>query len=264
MIEARTVSAKASFEGRMFLYEQPELLTKEDHGGLGLAPVARPYDFVRAVRAVPLVALEFRPAQRDYPVVFSDTEIPSPLAVLGVMDDVNLFVDENGNWIRPHYIPSYLRCHPIALAQAPNEQTVVLIDRAAATISEQPEEPFFEDASVTDRIRARIEFCARYNQERQRTVRFCTRLKELGLFAGQRVMLQPPGGEKQSAGTYVAIDVEKVGKLDNDTLRELHDDGSLAAIYAHVFSLENWSRLLDLRMERLVAKAAEIDQNPKL
>jgi hypothetical protein len=33
MIEARAVSAKASFEGRMFLYEQPELLTKEDHGG---------------------------------------------------------------------------------------------------------------------------------------------------------------------------------------------------------------------------------------
>jgi hypothetical protein len=117
---------------------------------------------------------------------------------------------------------------------------------------------------VTDRIHARIEFCTRYNQERQRTVRFCKRLKELGLFAGQRVMLQPPAGEKQSAGTYVGIDIEKLGKLDNDTLRELHDDGSLAAIYAHVFSLENWSRLLDLRMERLVAKAAEIDQNPKL
>jgi len=259
MFEARAVSAKASFEGRMFLYEQPELLTKEDHGGMGLGPVARPYDFVRAVRAVPLVVLEFRSAQRDYPVVFSDTEIPSPLAVLGVMDDVNLFVDDNGNWICPHYIPSYIRCHPIALAQAPNEQMLVLIDRAAATISERPEEPFFDGAGVTDRIQARIDFCTRYNQERRRTVRFCTRLRELGLFAGQRVMLQPPGREKESAGTYVGIDVEKLGKLDNDTLRELHDDGSLAAIYAHVFSLENWSRLLDLRLERRAAKATEID-----
>lgn len=250
MIEASSVSARASFEGKMFLYEQPELLTKEEHGGLGLSPARRPYDFVRAVRAVPLVSLEFSSAQRDYPIVFSDTEIPSPLAVLGVMDDVNLFVDGNGNWIRPHYIPSYIRCHPIALAQAPDDQMVAVIDRAAATISEQPDEPFFDGDKVAEKTQARIDFCARYNLERRRTSSFCTRLKELGLFTGQKVRLQPPGGEPLPAGTYVAVDVEKLGQLDADTFRSLHDDGSLAAIYAHLFSLDNWSRLLDRKTGR--------------
>jgi hypothetical protein len=37
-------------EGAMFLYERPELLTVEDHAGLGLSAVARPFDFVRKVR----------------------------------------------------------------------------------------------------------------------------------------------------------------------------------------------------------------------
>jgi hypothetical protein len=255
MNEFKAAAAKRPFEGKMFLYEQPELLTRADHDGLGLSAVARPFDFVRTVRAVPLVSLEFSSAQKDYPVVFSDTDIPTPLAVLGVVDDVNLFVDESGNWARSHYVPSYIRCHPIAFATGPNEQLAVVIDRAATTIVDQPDEPFFDGEKLTDKMQKRVDFCARYNLERGKTKAFCSRLKELGLFTGQQVIHQPHGGrEERPVGTYVAIDVEKLGELDSDTVRELHADGSLSAIYAHVFSLENWNRLLQRRAERRSVK----------
>lgn len=236
----------------MFLYERPELLTVEEHGKLGLSPVARPFEFVRNVRAAPLVSLEFASAQKDYPIVFSDTDIPAPLAMLGVVDDVNLFVDPDGNWERPHYIPFYLRCHPIGFARAQNDQLAVVIDRAAASVSEQPEEPFFDSGKLSAKMQERVDFCARYSQERQRTMELGTRLKELGLFTGQQVKHRPQGGsEEQSLGTYAAVDVDKLGKLDKDTLQRLHADGSLSAIYAHVFSLENWNRLLDRRVARM-------------
>ncbi len=240
-----------SLEGKMFLYEQPELLTVEEHGKLGLSPVARPYEFVRNVRAAPLVSVEFASAQKDYPIVFSDTDVPFPLAMLGVAEDVNLFVDPDGNWQRPHYIPFYFRCHPIGFARAQNDQLAVVIDRAAPSVSEAPEEPFFAGNKLTARMQERVDFCARYSQERQRTSELGTRLKELGLFTGQQVKHRPQGGnEEESLGTFVAVDVDKLGKLDKDTLQQLHADGSLSAIYAHVFSLENWNRLLDRRAAR--------------
>jgi hypothetical protein len=255
MTDSRPESAKPPFEGKMFLYRQPELLTAADHGRLGLSAVPGPFGFVRSVKAVPLVSLEFSSAQKDYPVVFSDTDVPLPLAVLGVIDDVNLFVDEAGNWNLPHYIPSYLRCHPITFARTSvNDQLAVVIDRAAATISEQPDEPFFAGDKLAEKFQERVDFCARYNLERQKTIAFCRRLKDLDLFTGQQVTHQARGGGGgRSVGSYVAIDIEKLGGLDSATVRELHVDGALSAIYAHVFSLENWSRLLHRRSERGLA-----------
>ncbi|MGH8196397.1 MAG: SapC family protein [Woeseiaceae bacterium] len=254
MSEVRAEGAGRPVEGRMFLYQQPELLTRADHGGLGLSVVKRPYDFVRRIRAAPLVSLEFSSAQKDYPVVFSDTDIPLPLAVLGVVDDVNLFVDDTGNWERLHYIPSYIRCHPISFATEVNDQLAVVIDRAAASVSEHPDEPFFDGDRLTERMQRRVEFCAAYNLERQKTKAFCARVKQLDLFRGQQITHQARGrGENQPVGTYLAIDVEKLGALDTETIGDLHADGSLSAIYAHVFSLENWSRLLDRRVARRLA-----------
>ncbi|HET6628644.1 MAG TPA: SapC family protein, partial [Woeseiaceae bacterium] len=81
MSQTSATTAERPVLGRMFLYEQPQLLTKEEHGGLGLSAVPQPYDFARRVRALPLVTLEFPVAQRDYPIVFSDSELPAPLAV---------------------------------------------------------------------------------------------------------------------------------------------------------------------------------------
>lgn len=244
------------FEGRMFLYDRPELLTRADHGHLGLSAVSRPFDFVRTVRAVPLVWMEMRSAQKDFPVVFSDTEVPMPLAILGAIDDINLFVDESGNWARRHYIPFYIRCHPIALAAGAADKMAVVIDMASAAISVTPDEPFFTGDHLSDSLQKRVDFCARYNVERQNTQRICSRLKELDLFTGQQVTHRAQNdGDERQVGRYAAIDVEKLGKLDPQRAAELHADGTLSGIYAHAFSLENWSRLLDRRTE-LRASAA--------
>ncbi len=148
-------------------------------------------------------------------------------------------------------MPTYIRCPPISFATGPNEQLAVVIDRAAATVSAEPEVPFFEGQRLSAEMQKRVDFCARYNAERKRTVDLCIRLKKLDLFVGQQVARQPQdGGSSSSLGTYVAVDVEKLGNLESATIAELHKDGSLSTIYAHVFSLENWGRLLDRRDQR--------------
>lgn len=232
--------------GQKLFYEQPELLNHEMHGALGLRQPERPFEFARSARALPLTLSEIPSAQKHFPVVFSDLENPVPLAVVGTLDDVNLFIDDEGNWERETYIPAYVRCYPFALAARTDDEFAVVIDRAAGSISDDPEQPFFgDDREVTPETQALIDFCGRYDAEAKRTAQFGLRLKELGLLAGQQVTSKTPEGEEVPVASYVAVDSEKLNELDDTVVRELFGEGYLAGIFAHLFSLENWQVMTD-------------------
>lgn len=240
-----------SFGGRMFLYEQPELLTTEDHGGLGITPPEKPFEFARHVRGVPVVMAELSSVQKHYPIVFSEFENPSLVAIVGVHEDLNLFVDDDGQWDRHSYVPSYLRCHPFAFARNEQDQYAVVIDRSSTAISSSPEYPFFAGEALSKPIQERVDFCGQYEAERRKTREFCARVRDLGLLAGQRAAFQAAeGGEEQVLADYVSIDSAKLTGLDKDQLDELHRDGSLSAMFAQLFSLENWNRLLTRHADR--------------
>lgn len=239
-----------AFEGKMFLYEEPALLNKDEHGNLGLSKVTSPFDFARNIKGVPVVAGEIQTAQKHYPIVFSEFEEPVLIAIVGITEDVNLFVDDSGNWDQGSYIPSYLRCHPFAFARRDDDEFAIVIDRSSKMISETPEIPFFDEEKLSEKIQSRVDFCGQYNEERRRTMEFCNRVKELGLLNGQRVAQTMPDGAEIKVADYVTIDPRKLNDLDKDTLHELHKDGSLAAIFAQIFSLENWNRLMTRRTEQ--------------
>ncbi len=206
-----------------------------------------PFGFTRNIRMVPVVFSEISSVQKHYPVVFSELENPIPVAVLGVLEDVNLFVDIEGRWDRSSYVPSYLRRYPFAFARRSEEQFSVVIDRIAPVISENPEFPFFDGDDLTENTRSMMDFCTRYEAERARTSEFCTRLKELDLLVPQQVGHRPDGGEEAPMARYVTVDVERLTGVDKDVLQELHQSGYLAAMFAQVFSQENWNHLLDRR-----------------
>ena len=83
MSDADKAQSSQDFEGSMFLYSKPALLTKEDHGNLGLVRSDSPFDFVKSVKGVPVVTNEVQTAQKFYPIVFSDFDNPMMLAVVG-------------------------------------------------------------------------------------------------------------------------------------------------------------------------------------
>jgi hypothetical protein len=246
----KAASADA-FEGSMFLYNKPALLTKEDHGDMGLSKPESPYDFTRDIKGLPIVTAEIQTAQKHYPVIFSDFENPVLLAIVGIVDDSNLFVDDDGNWAQDSYIPSYVRCHPFALATRGEGEYAVIIDEDSGQISKDPEIPFFKDGELSDAVQPRLDMCGQFNMEQQKTRDFCKRVKELGLLNGQRVTQTMSDGTEVKIADYVSIDPGKLNDLDKDTLQELHVDGSLAAIFGQIFSLENWNRLIARRNRRL-------------
>lgn len=239
------------FDGKMFLYEKPVLLNQDAHGAMGLVLPERPYEFVRSIKGLPITASEIQTAQKYYPVVFSDLEAPVLICAVGIIEDRNLFVTDNGNWEDGSYVPAYARCHPFAFARRSEEEFAVIIDESSDAISATPEIPFFDGEDLSEAVQTRVDFCGRVNEERQRTQAFCDRVKELGLLNGQRVTQKNPDGSESRIADYVTIDASRVNELDSDVLLELHRDGSLAAIFAQLFSLENWNRLIARRAKLL-------------
>ena len=235
----------------MFLYDQPELLTVSDHGHLGLTPPEKPFAHVSGERVIPLTMTEFGSAQRHFPIIFSSTDDKAvPLAVVGIADGENLFV-QDGDWDPMVYIPSYLRCYPFAFARVADDRIAAIIDRSAASVRENASFPFFADGKPTPETEQMMEFCMTYEQERNRTREFCQFLAAEGLITAQQAtQKQPDSDESKTLAEYNTIDARKLTDLDGDKILELHRNGMLSAMYLQLYSIENWRHLMARRIHR--------------
>jgi hypothetical protein len=237
-------------EGKMYLYERPEPLTVEAHGELGLR-AGRSFAFAAAARVVPIAMTEFRTAQRHFPIIFTSADEPRPLAMVGLEEGRNLFVDADGRWDADTYVPAYLRCYPFALANTGPEQYALVIDRSSDMIVENPAEPFFAGREPSPSTRVAIDLCQNFRVAREQTEQFCARLRELDLLTLQQAGREQDGAKVQLA-RYYAVDPARLENLDHETLSGLMRDGSLAAIMAHLFSMDNWTSLVRRHAARVV------------
>ena len=241
-------------EGSKFLYEKPEILTREDHAALGITPQEKPFEFASKIGTVPLVATEIASAQKHYPVIFSNLENPLPFAVVSIIQERNMFVDDDGNWVPFNYIPAYLRRHPFAFAKGDNDQLALVIDRGSKAISENPTYPFFNGDALSEDTQKMVDFCSQVEGERQRTKEFSDKLKELELLTLQEVTPGNPNSDEkqQKLASYYAVNPQKLNELSPEVIQDLHAKGYLAFIFAHLFSMENWAKLID-RRHRMIA-----------
>ena len=91
-------------------------LNSRDHGTWRARQLSDA-SFLKNSHAIPLTVEEFVEAQRDYPIVFSSGDDPLPLALMGLNEGVNTFVDDNGKITEAVYLPAYIRRYPYMLAR---------------------------------------------------------------------------------------------------------------------------------------------------
>lgn len=238
--------------GQMFLFQRPELLTKEQHGSLGLSAPEKRYQFCAAARAIPVTVSEIPAAIKDYPIVFMSQEQPIPLAVTGMIDDINLFVNENGDWEENRYIPGYVRRHPFGLAsESSGDRMAVVLDAAFEGLKPGGDTPLFVDGQPTDSTQAAIEFCKTFERDRLMTEEFGKRLAGFDLLQSQTAQYTPQGAEEpRTFAQYFGIDEDKFNALTDEQILEMRKSGMLAIVYAILMSLGNWRLLLQRRAKR--------------
>jgi hypothetical protein len=197
--------------------------------------------FLATNHAVPITIDEFVAVQRHFPIVFSVGENPVPLALMGLNEGVNVFVDAEGKPTGEMYLPAYVRRYPFMLARLqPEAQELSLcFDPTSGLIGDfEDGQALFADGKPSETTNSILKFCEEFELSAQRTVAFMTELKDSGMLMDGEVSIQPAGVEQPFIYRgFQMVNEEKVRDLGGDELKRMNANGMLPLILAHLFSV---------------------------
>lgn len=222
------------------LYNELEPLSSSAHAEHRLNPQDS-LESVATLHAVPLTADEFVLAQRHYPIIFTVGPNSVPLALMGLNEGVNVFVDEAGRFKGDSYIPAYLRRYPFMLArlQPDSEDLSLCFDPSSGIIGQGEDgEALFAEGQPSETTKAILAFCEQFEQSGARTGALIAELEKLELLIDGEVAIQPEGAAQPFVYRgFRMIAEDKLKELRGDVARKLIQSGAMALIYAHLFSL---------------------------
>lgn len=260
----QTKDAIGPISGNLLFYTSPEPLSRDVHSGLGVKRMDRPFAFAKKGHVVPITVAEFTFAAISYPIIFAGNE-RLPLAVMGINQDDNLFVEADGTFAVGGYVPAYIRRYPFVLAADEAQQRmVVCIERNAEIFTEKAKAdlPLFEEnGEASEYTQNAIKFCEDFEGERRRTDSFIKLLNDLDLFEQRESIFQMPKEdgtvEPVKLAEYFAVSETKLAALSPEKLAELRDNGALEKIYNHLTSLIGWDRLVAIASNKAITASGE-------
>jgi hypothetical protein len=253
----------------VLFYERPVPLNRTEHKDLRIKPIPN-LKFARTVHSVPLTGVEFPAAARDLPILFGGLtpEDAGPMALLGLRENENLFVNEAGQWEANTYIPAFVRRYPFVLAEKPVGQegddfTVFLDEAYEGFGTTEGDRLFKEDGAESELLANAVKFLGEFQQHVGRTQWFMEQLRKHNLLEPRNIRLEKDGKSINLNGLFV-VNEDKLRQLDEKTSHEFLREGVFGWIYAHLLSLPNIDRIgqrLSQREQAEVAQAASATKN---
>jgi hypothetical protein len=237
----------------LLIYEKVVALSPERHLGLSVQPSVD-FAYSAKLNSVPLMAAEFPHAAGEYPIAFvPSAETVSPIILLGLHNEQNLYLDEQAHW-RARYIPAFIRRYPFVFAPASKNgkasdgagnRMVVGLDEAYPGLNRQGQgERLFDDqAEPTAYVQGVLKFLTDYHLQTQRTAAFCSKLHHKGLLDPIEASISSPSGEKLALHGLMAVNRDRLRSLPGDELEKLVETDELELIYLHLHSMRNLAAL---------------------
>lgn len=236
----------AAAQALPLFYIQPRVLQPGQHSQKSLSPSAT-YQFAAKTNAAPIVAGEFAVVSRHYPIVFTEQPTAHPVAVLGLRDQQNLFVDADGKWHDGSHVPAYIRRYPfIFVENEARSELTLCIDEAAPHLVDGRDAPLFdEDGKPTELTQNALQFCRDYQGQHLAATEFAEALRKANLLVENRADVTLKDGQTLSLSGFKVIDEARFNQLPDEELLAWRRKGWLPLIYAHFFSVGNWAGLVD-------------------
>ena len=210
---------------------------------------------IAQTHAIPVTVDEFTLVQRHYPIVFSIGDNSTPLALMGLNEGVNVYLDADGRPLDPNiYIPAYIRRYPFLLARLrpDSDELSLCFDPTANAVGDFEEgKALFDGDQPSEATKAILQFCEQFEAAGHRTAAFVQELIKADLLMDGEVAIQPEGFEQPFVYRgFRMVDEEKIRNLRGDELRKLNQNGILALIYAHLFSLAEMRTVFGKQMQQ--------------
>lgn len=246
------------------LYNDLVPLNSNEHGSWKTKGLANA-KFMDGQHAIPLTVEEFIMASRNYPIIFSAAEQPVPLVLMGMNEGVNTFMDEEGMFTKQVYVPAYVRRYPFLLAKLrpDTDELSLCFDPTSGAIGEFDEgTPLFDDNKPSENTQNILKFCEDFETAGAQTHGFIEELIKLDLLMDGEVSIQQEGQETPYVYRgFKMVDENKLRELRGDTLRKLTQNGILALIYAHLFSLQLMREIFAIQVQQ--GKVPQVTELPK-
>ncbi|RYE75896.1 MAG: multidrug transporter, partial [Hyphomicrobiales bacterium] len=206
-------------------YQQLEPLSSQNHADLSIRASDKA-PFLVGQHAIPVTVEEFPLVQRFMPIVFSSGEDSVPLALMGLNEGVNVFIDDDGGLNTTNfYVPAYVRRYPYLLARLrpDSEELSLCFDPTADTVGKfEDGEKLFENGEPSELTKNILQFNEQFEQAGARTNQFMKDLKELDLLTEGETSIQPDGAEQPFVYRgFQMVDEKKLTELRGDQLRKI-------------------------------------------
>ena len=144
-------------------YKSPKLIDNRRHEKFGLKPTG--YGFARDNIWVHLNAIEFGVASKHYPIVFTDSEQPAPIAILGLKQGGNLFIEsDDAKWVPFTYVflPMSVATRLFWPARPTRNGSRCASTNPVTGVSETEGAALFEDGKRTKLVEDALELCGAF------------------------------------------------------------------------------------------------------
>ncbi len=209
------------------------------------------HGFAAGVQSVPLGLTEIDAAAQHFPVLFAAGPNPAAVALLGLREGQNLFVRADGTWTRDAYVPAYLRAFPfIFVEDAASRTQVICMEPDAPQLAGSSGAPLFEDGRPSAALAEATAFARALRESLIAAGSFARALDAAGLLEEEEATINFTTGGSARIRGFKIVKAERLGELDDATYLDWRRMGWIAAIYAHLYSIGRWGRLIELAAQR--------------
>jgi hypothetical protein len=199
-----------------------------------------------------MASVEFFDACRQFPIIFSPATngVIVPLALMGLENNENLFVDgHHGNWLGA-YIPAYIRRYPFITTDGIDGPMTVCFDETFDGFNREGGIPLFEKGEPSPKMKEIIAFLNDYYRQMKETENFCATLANGGLLRQIDAQANLADGRSFALNGMLVVDEQKLIQLPDIDIVRLFRSGMLALINAHLVSLRNLGVLINRKAGR--------------
>ncbi len=234
------------------MYEQVVPVVLERHRQKRVRNTTQ-FDFASRFHIAYVTLHEFARAAATYPILFLEDKPNDgfrPVVLMGLQNGENLFVGTDGAW-SASYIPAMIRRYPFALSKGSEEgRFIVCVDEASSLLSDTEGAPMFNEKGEPTEV---LENVKRYLSELQQmdriTQEFTRFMQSHNLLTPLNMRVKAAPQARNITGCFV-INEERMNTLSDSFILEVRAKGYLPAIYAHLISLPQIERLVQLSQAR--------------
>ena len=228
------------------MYKNLEILNKITHKNKSVKEVKN-FFYAKNLTSAPITSAEFFESCKNYPIFFAKDKDNNWFSsvILGYKENINLFVDEKGNWQKSHYIPAFVRKYPFVFIKEENKDNLFLaLDKEYLSDerSDEIRKLFDDNGENTNILNKVVTFLNQFHLDSMATKEFIKQLDEWEILEERVVTINDKKEQSNISGLYV-INEEKLKNLSKKKKNEINDKNAIPLITAHLISLSNIQKL---------------------